>query len=132
MRPSIFSEMKKLRPSGAEAGMAEDGTLGVSLLIPAKNSAHALEATTLEAHRFLRARFARDFEIILIPSPRAANPEDRSLEVAQGLAARLDGVRVVPHLGTVGKGAAIQTGFRASRGRRILFTDADLPYDLSF
>jgi SAM-dependent methyltransferase len=41
----------------------------------------------------------------------------------------------VPHLVPPlrpGKGAALRTGFFASRGKIIAFTDADLPYDLGF
>jgi dolichyl-phosphate beta-glucosyltransferase len=106
-------------------------TLDVSLLIPARSSAHALEGTVVEARRYLASRFER-FEIVLIPNPGADAATDRSGDVARSLATRFPEVKVVPHEGIAGKGAALRTGFLASRGRWVFFTDADLPYELDF
>ena len=102
----------------------------VSLLIPAKNSTHALEATVTEAHRFLSLHYPQAFEIILIPTQ--AEGEESSIELSRELSKRFDRVSVCIHTGPIGKGAAIQTGFGVSSGRWIFFTDADLPYDLDF
>jgi dolichyl-phosphate beta-glucosyltransferase len=107
-------------------------SLGVSLLIPARSSAHSLEGTVKEAHRYLASRFPGDFEIVLVPNPGPDAAADRSEEVARSLAERFPEVRVAPHAGMAGKGAALKTGFLVSRGRKIFFTDADLPYELSF
>ena len=106
----------------------------ISLLIPAKSSAHALEHTVAEAHRFFTDEFPGRFEIILIPNPKPPGiPDpDRSTEVADELARRYDHVSVARHIEPVGKGAALKTGFAQARGERIFFTDADLPYDLGF
>src|SRR5581483_3278754 len=103
----------------------------VSLLIPARSSAHALEHTVSQAHGYLSSRY-KDFEIILIPNPGAEGPADRSGEVARELSSRFGRVKVAPHAGAPGKGAALRTGFSASHGRWIFFTDADLPYELDF
>ncbi len=104
----------------------------VSLIIPARNSAHSLEQAVGEADRFLRARFQHSYEIILVPNPSLQDKLDLSREAAQDLATRFPAVRVHPHALPPGKGAAIRTGFGFARGKWIFLTDADLPYDLSF
>ena len=106
--------------------------LKVSLLIPARNSGHALEATAVEAHRYLSQHFGSSFEIILIPNSHTGQSADSSLAVAQTLAARFSQIQICTHLGPVGKGAALRSGFLMSRGEIIFFTDADLPYELRF
>src|SRR6185295_8455055 len=106
--------------------------LGVSLLIPARNSAHALEGTVREAHRYLSARFPGEFEIVVVFNPGSDSATDRSDEVARRLSEKFREVKVAPHRGRAGKGAALKTGFEASRGSRVFFTDADLPYELEF
>ena len=132
MALKIASEMKPLSPF--DPSLVGPGEIAVSLLIPARSAAQNLEHTVSEAHRFLSGSFPDQFEIILIPNP--AQPvggfSDRSLEVAQEIAKRFSSVRVTPHFTPRGKGAALRTGFLASRGRAIFFTDADLPYDLDF
>ncbi|HUP57629.1 MAG TPA: glycosyltransferase [Bdellovibrionota bacterium] len=126
----LIAEMRRLEPVGSRELPKPE--LDVTLLIPAKNSAHALEATVREAHRYLSGRYPGAFEIILIPNPGREGARDRSTEVAGELAKSHEAVRVVPHLGISGKGAALRTGFLEARGRWIFFTDADLPYDLDF
>lgn len=105
----------------------------LSLLIPARDARAPLEGTLREAHAFLSSRFGSDFEIILVPNPPSefGRPDD-SLRACAALAKGFPRVRVVPHLEPPGKGAALRTGFLASAGKTVLFTDADLPYDLSF
>ncbi len=118
----------------------------ISLLIPAKSATHCLRATVEKAHGFFEARFPGEFEIILIPTVAGEKPEktegetegesgdaaDRTFELAEQLSQEFSNVRCIIHPGPVGKGAALRTGFQASRGSHILFTDADLPYDLGF
>lgn len=110
--------------------LSEAPTLEVTLLIPARNSAHALENTVRHADAFLSKHYP-SYEIILIPNP-GTDSHDRSLEVAQALASRFPSVRVEPHPGLPGKGAALRTGLASARGQWIFFTDADLPYELEF
>lgn len=114
---------------------APQAMLEVSLLIPAREATHSLEHTLTVAHEFLQQRFGDQFEIILIPNPAPGSNTDESIRLSEELASRFRQVRVIPHLVPPlrpGKGAALRTGFFASRGKVILFTDADLPYDLSF
>ena len=130
MSISILKEMKGLRPLDRSA--LPEADLEVSLIIPARNSSHTLEATVTEAHEYLRRRYGSSFEIILVPNPDPENPGDQSIDVAHALAERFQEVRVCPHFTPRGKGAAVRTGFLTSRGKWIFFTDADLPYDLDF
>jgi glycosyltransferase involved in cell wall biosynthesis len=109
-----------------------NSNLDVSLIIPAKNSSHALENTVQEAHRFLNQEYGNSFEIILVPNPAPGDQEDQSTQVAEKLAQQFSSVYVCHHISPTGKGAAIRTGLTVSRGKWIFFTDADLPYDLEF
>jgi len=106
-------------------------SLLISLLIPAKDSAHALKRTTEEAIRFFEAnKDLNNYEIILIPT---VSSSDRTVEIAESLAQAYPAqVRVAKHHLPVGKGAALRTGLNVSRGRYLFFTDADLPYELRF
>jgi dolichyl-phosphate beta-glucosyltransferase len=111
--------------------MEQPPSLDVSLLIPAKNSAHSIQATVNEAMRFLDGAFPNSYEIILIPNP-GNDTQDATLKIAEELAARHSVVRCIPHRDLPGKGAALRTGVDQARGKKIFFTDADLPYDLEF
>jgi dolichyl-phosphate beta-glucosyltransferase len=123
----------KLSPLSSKAAslLAAEPTLEVSLLIPAKNSGHALEKTVQEAMRFFDQDFPGSYEIILIPNP-GNDSHDPSVEIAESLSARHPELRVVLHRDLPGKGAALRTGITEARGKLIFFTDADLPYDLEF
>ncbi|MDR3607929.1 MAG: glycosyltransferase [Oligoflexia bacterium] len=112
--------------------LADPPSLQVSLLIPAKNSAHALEKTVQQAERFLSREFPDQYEIIVIPNPSKGDASDQTLEVASRLERQFPTVKSVPHRELPGKGAALRTGLASARGKWIFFTDADLPYDLEF
>ncbi len=102
----------------------------VSLLIPARNAAQTLGQTVNAALDYLNREFPGGHELILIPNDRPG--ETSTLEEARRLEAALPSVRCVPHEGEPGKGVALRTGFKASKGAWIFFTDADLPYELEF
>ncbi len=122
----------QLRPQQLIDALNQKILVAVTLIIPAKNSSHTLESTVIQAHHYLTHRFPQSFEIIIVPNPSKNDLEDQSLFIAEQLAKKLPFVRSCLHTGPVGKGAAIRTGFLNSRGKWIFFTDADLPYDLSF
>lgn len=106
----------------------------ITLLIPARGCADTLAQTVSTAHAAFSREWADRFEILIIPN--GITPGDRTLEVAEEVARTfatgVHPVRVCPHLGVAGKGAALRTGVLQARGTTIGFTDADLPYDLGF
>ena len=61
------------------------------------------------------------FEIILVDDASS----DGSLEVAQQLAAKVAGVRVLRHQRNLGQSAALATGFSAAHGQIIITLDSD-------
>lgn len=102
----------------------------ISLLIPARAAGDAIAATLEAAVAFFETQAPGHYEIIVIPN--GSEDSAQTAAQAEATARRFPTVRVVPHAGEAGKGAALRTGYRASRGRWICFTDADLPYDLNF
>ncbi|OFZ21219.1 MAG: hypothetical protein A2X94_07095 [Bdellovibrionales bacterium GWB1_55_8] len=130
----IIREMRGLKPADHRGDADEAGpALAATLLIPARAVGSELLETVRQACRHLDQQFPDDYEVILIPNPGEGSSEnDQSIEVAEDIRKKHPHVRVCPHRGTAGKGAALRTGFLASRGAWIFFTDADLPYDLSF
>ncbi|MEO5969374.1 MAG: methyltransferase domain-containing protein [Bdellovibrionia bacterium] len=134
MPASLLKEMIPLPPLSFQPSPPGnlDGSLDVSLIIPARNSTHSLEQTVREADAFLSTRFLNSYEIILVPNPSPGDTSDLSIQTALELSTRFPAVRVHTHTSPPGKGAAIRTGFSFSRGKWIFLTDADLPYDLNF
>lgn len=94
----------------------------VSIVIPARNEARAIERT-------LRAFLAQDyehFEVVLV--------DDRSTDGTGDLARAIGDPRLVviageePPPGWLGKPWAMEQGSRAARGELLLFVDADVHY----
>jgi chlorobactene glucosyltransferase len=95
----------------------------VSIVIPARNEARAIERT-------LRAFLAQDyepFEVILV--------DDRSSDGTGDIARAIGDPRLVviageePPPGWLGKPWAMEQGSRAARGELLLFVDADVRYE---
>ena len=119
---------KEMRPLPRFQPTVTEESLQVSLIIPARESAHTLEQAVQEADQFLRTRFNNSYEIILVPNPapsegkRESNSRvDLSTQTSQYLATRFPAVRVHPHSLPAGKGAAIQTGYGFARGEMDFF-----------
>ena len=130
MNPSIFNELTPMK--ALDVSSFPKAEVDVSLIIPARNASQTLESTVTEAHQFLSHHFKNSFEIILVPNPSPGDRKDQSHAVAVDLAKKLSNIKICFHEFPPGKGAAIRTGFQASQGRFIFFTDSDLPYDLEF
>lgn len=91
----------------------------LSVVIPAYDEAARLGPSLRRVVDYLRSRGV-DYEVLVVDDGSG----DGTAEVARGFAA--DGVRVLVHAENRGKGAALKTGVLASRGERVLLTDADL------
>ncbi len=112
--------------------MSRSELLEVSFLIPAHRAESQLQDTVEKVHHYLQSNYPGSFEIILVPNGNKQG-QDLTLEAAEKLSQRFSEVKTCKTaLRLGGKGIALKNGFFASRGKRIFFSDADLPYDLSF
>lgn len=97
------------------ASSAPEPPVAVSVVLPARNEAAALEA--------------------LLPRLRGQRPDDEIVLVDDGSSddtaavGQRHGARVISHPYGMGNGAAIKAGARAARGRLLVFMDADGQHD---
>ena len=91
----------------------------LSIVIPAYDEARRLGPSLRRVLDYVARREAAAEVLVVDDGSR-----DTTADVARGFAA--EGVRLLAHGGNRGKGAAVRTGIAASRGRRVLITDADL------
>jgi len=97
----------------------------LSIIIPAYNE-ETLIVTTLDClQSYLSAR-QESFEIIVVDD----GSRDKTVESVQHLQRSADQVRLLINTQNMGKGFSIRRGVLESRGQIIIFTDADLPYEL--
>jgi glycosyltransferase involved in cell wall biosynthesis len=68
-----------------------------------------------------------DYEIIIIDDKST----DRTPEIADALAAADPHIRVIHHDRNRKLGGSMKTGFAAATGDLVLYTDADLPFDMA-
>ncbi|MFL6196220.1 MAG: dolichyl-phosphate beta-glucosyltransferase [Thermoanaerobaculia bacterium] len=94
------------------------GSVELSVVIPAYNEARRIEPGLRRALEYLEGR-GDSFELLVVDD----GSRDATAEVASAFAAQ--GVRVLRQDRNRGKGAAVRAGLLASRGRKVLVTDAD-------
>ncbi len=94
-------------------------TIELSLLIPAYNEETIIENTLDRVLEFLSKKNYK-WEVIVVDD----GSSDKTSEIIKSL--RAQGVRLVKHDINMGKGAAIRTGVKKSKGKFIIFSDADL------
>lgn len=104
----------------------------VSVVIPAHNEAATIERTltalvaTMDAAATAGSLDA--FEIIVVDDHSA----DATAVIVERFGSGVDAeVRTVPNDRSQGLGAALRSGFEAARGTHVIYTDADLPFDLA-
>ena len=86
----------------------------------------AVEAAREECEALLAENDIADYEIIIVNDAST----DRTGEMADALAASDPRVRVVHHPENRKLGGSMKSGFAAATGDLVLYTDADLPFDM--
>ena len=88
------------------------------------NEAENVEATIGQVEQAL-ASFQGTYEIIAVND----GSFDNTLEILERVASQNEKVRVVSFLKNFGRGMALRTGFKESKGEIVVSIDADLSYD---
>ncbi len=92
----------------------------LSVVIPAYNESHRIEATLSAVQHYLEGR-AYSYEVIVVDD----GSRDDTVARVQALAAHWPALRVVRLPSNQVKGAAVRTGCLEATGERVLFMDAD-------
>jgi glycosyltransferase involved in cell wall biosynthesis len=98
--------------------------MDLSIVIPMFNEAENVEATLSQVEESL-VSFQGTYEIIVVNDGSL----DNTLENLEKVAAQNGKVRVVSHSKNIGRGMALRTGFKESKGEIVVSIDADLSYD---
>jgi glycosyltransferase involved in cell wall biosynthesis len=102
----------------------------LTIFFPMWNEEAYIERTIAAGHEAARALIAdgqiSDYELIVVDDAST----DHTGKIADDLAAADPRVRVVHHPVNRKLGGSMKTGFAAATGDLVLYTDADLPFDL--
>jgi glycosyltransferase involved in cell wall biosynthesis len=98
--------------------------MDLSIVIPMFNEAENVEATLGQVEQAL-ASFQGTYEIIAVNDGSL----DNTLEILERVASQNGKVRVVSFSKNFGRGMALRTGFKESKGAIVVSIDADLSYD---
>ena len=102
----------------------------LSIFFPMWNEEHYVERAVDAARRVCESMLAAgkigDYELLIIDDAST----DRTPELADALAAADRHVRVIHHERNRKLGGSMKTGFANARGDLILYSDADLPFDM--
>lgn len=97
----------------------------LTLVLPAHNEAGNIEAVVRQSLTAL-PDFTDDFEIVVVDD----GSRDATAAIVERVASEDCRVRLVRHERNRGYGAALTSGFRASRGEFVMFMDADRQFDI--
>ena len=86
----------------------------------------AVDAAREECDDLIASGDISDYEVIVVDDAST----DRTGEIAADLAARDPRVKVVTHPENRKLGGSMKSGFEAATGDLVLYTDADLPFDM--
>ncbi|MFN8053146.1 MAG: glycosyltransferase family 2 protein [Acidimicrobiales bacterium] len=86
----------------------------------------AIGAASEAAGRLIAEGEIEDYEVVVVDD----GSSDETASIVEKLAASDDRVRLARHDHNRGLGAALRTGFAEASGAWVLYTDADLPFDL--
>jgi glycosyltransferase involved in cell wall biosynthesis len=112
------------RQDGVEPQTGESASpcrVEVSVVVPAYNEADSVKPLLKE----LAEKLGPEYEVVFVDD----GSFDGTFETAEGLKGEYPFLRLCRHSRNLGKTAAIQTGFEASRGDIITVFDADLQFD---
>jgi glycosyltransferase involved in cell wall biosynthesis len=98
--------------------------MDLSIIIPMFNEAENVEATLNQVEEAL-ASFQGTYEIITVNDGSL----DNTFEILEKMASQNGRIKVVSYSKNFGRGMALRTGFRESRGEIVVSIDADLSYD---
>lgn len=105
--------------------LIRDLALSISVFFPAYYDEGNIGKVTEAAVDTLEEMGA-DYEVIIVHD----GSPDRTGEVADELARRYPGVRVIHHPKNLGYGAALKTGFTSAKNDHIFYTDGDNQFDV--
>lgn len=97
----------------------------LSIIVPAYNEEALITSTLVCLQNYLSAR-PEPYEIIVVDD----GSQDKTVEAVQQLQKNNLDLRLLVNSQNMGKGFSIRRGVLESRGEFIIFTDADLPYEL--
>ncbi len=98
--------------------------MDLSIIIPMFNEADNVESTLNRVEEAL-ASFNGTYEIIAVNDGSL----DNTLEILNRVAKQNGNIKIVSYSKNFGRGRALRTGFKESRGEIIVSIDADLSYD---
>jgi dolichyl-phosphate beta-glucosyltransferase len=111
-------------PGAAESPappVEDEGSLALSLVIPAFNEADRLPPFLETVRPYLNEAHGDSYEVIVVDD----GSRDRTAELVEEAAHNWPQLRLVRHAENRGKGGAVKTGVLATRGRLVLYADAD-------
>ncbi len=104
---------------------AKIAAISISAILPAHNEEAAIAGTVTSVLETL-ADWMSDFEVIVVND----GSRDRTGSILDELAARNPHLRVIHHTVNQGYGAALVSGFEASRKAFVFFMDSDGQFDI--
>lgn len=90
------------------------------------NLDRTVDAAVVAGTRLIEAGRIDSFEVLVVDD----DSTDRMPSLLHDRSCQEKRIRPVRHLANRGLGATLRSGFDAARGQLVLYTDADLPFDL--